>query len=169
MFRVTGHLCGESTGRRCPAQRSVTQSFGVFFDQCLNKRLSKQSWGWGLEMPSRPLWRHCKAVQVRYYCSLVCGNVTESTGVFTGFLLVCDLNRTPIVMAKHGGPCVHFSGISTFGRTSRETVSHPQHQPLPTLCKISLPVYVIVTNERLQPLTTTWYHSLVLYFSLLKI
>ena len=83
--------------------------------------------------------------------------------------LVCDLNRTPIVMAKHGRPCVHFSGISTCGRTSRETVSHPQHAPLPTLRKISLPVYVIVTNERLQPLTTTRNNSLVLYFSLLKI
>ena len=53
------------------------------------------------------------------------------------------------VMAKHGGPCVHFSGISTCGRTSRETVSHPQHAPLPILCKISLPVHVIVTNGRL--------------------
>ena len=84
-------------------------------------------------------------------------------------LLVCDLNRTPIVMAKHGGPCVHFSGISICGRTSRETVSHPQHPPLPTLCIISLSVYVIVANERLQPLTTTWYNSLVLSFSLLKI
>ena len=83
--------------------------------------------------------------------------------------LVCDLNRTPIVMAKHGGPCVHFSGISTCGRTSRETASHPQHPPLPTLCKISLPVYVIVTNERLQPLTTTWYNSLVISFSVLNI
>ena len=37
-----------------------------------------------------------------------------------------------IVMAKHGGSCVHFSGISTCGRTSRETVSHPQCPPLPT-------------------------------------
>ena len=83
--------------------------------------------------------------------------------------LVCDLNRTPIVVAKHGGPWVHFSGISTCGRTSRDIVSHPQHPPLPTLCKISLPVYVIVTNERLQPLTTTWYNSPVLSFPLLKI
>ena len=24
----------------------------------LNKRLSKESWGWWFEMPSRPLWRH---------------------------------------------------------------------------------------------------------------
>ena len=37
-----------------------------------------------------------------------------------------------IVMAKHGRSCVHFSGISTCGRTSRETVSHPQCPPLPT-------------------------------------
>ena len=84
-------------------------------------------------------------------------------------LLVCDLNRTPIVMAKHWGLCVHFSGISTCGRTSRDTVSHPQYPPLPTLCKISLPVYIIVTNEGLQPLTTTRYNSPVLSFPLLKI
>ena len=25
----------------------------------LDKRLSKQSWGWWFEMPSRTLWRHC--------------------------------------------------------------------------------------------------------------
>ena len=29
-----------------PAQRPVTRSFDVFFDLRLNKRLSKQSWGW---------------------------------------------------------------------------------------------------------------------------
>ena len=42
-----------------PAQKPVTQSFDVFFDLRLNKRLSKQSWGWWFETPSRPLWRHC--------------------------------------------------------------------------------------------------------------
>ena len=41
-----------------PAQRPVTRSFDVFFYRCLNKRLSKQSWGWWFETPSRPLWRH---------------------------------------------------------------------------------------------------------------
>ena len=40
-----------------PAQRPVTQSFDVFFDLRLNKRLSKQSWGWWFETLSRPLWR----------------------------------------------------------------------------------------------------------------
>ena len=35
-----------------PSQRPVTQSFDVFFDLRLNKRLSKQSWGWWFETPS---------------------------------------------------------------------------------------------------------------------
>ena len=42
-----------------PAQRPVTQSFDVFFDLYLYKRLRKQSWGWWFETPSRPFWRHC--------------------------------------------------------------------------------------------------------------
>ena len=41
-----------------PTQKPVTQSFDVFFDLRLNKRLSKQSWGWWFEMLSCPLWRH---------------------------------------------------------------------------------------------------------------
>ena len=40
-----------------PAQRPVTRSFDVFFDLRLNKRLSKQSWGWWFETPSCSLWR----------------------------------------------------------------------------------------------------------------
>ena len=45
-----------------PAQRPVTRNFDVFFDLLLNKRLSKQWWGWWFEMPSCPLWHHCNAV-----------------------------------------------------------------------------------------------------------
>ena len=36
----------------------MTRSLDVFFDLCLNKQLSKQSWGWWFETPSRPLRRH---------------------------------------------------------------------------------------------------------------
>ena len=39
-----------------PAQSPVTQSYEVFFDLCLNKWLSKQSWGWWFEMLSHTLW-----------------------------------------------------------------------------------------------------------------
>ena len=40
-----------------PAQRPVTQRVDVFFDMHLNKQLSKHSWGWSFETPSRSLWR----------------------------------------------------------------------------------------------------------------
>ena len=42
-----------------PAQRPVARSFDNFFDLRLNKRLSKQSWGWWFETLSRLLLRHC--------------------------------------------------------------------------------------------------------------
>ena len=59
IFRVTGPLCGEFTGPgEFPTQRPVTRSFDVYFDLRLNKRLSKQSWGWWFETLSRSLWRH---------------------------------------------------------------------------------------------------------------
>ena len=41
-----------------PSQRPVTQSFDVFFDLRLNKRLTKQSWGWGFGTPWCSLWHH---------------------------------------------------------------------------------------------------------------
>ena len=52
-----------------PAQRPVTRSFDVFFDRRLNKRLSKQSWGWWIETLSRPLWRHCNDIMFHYSCN----------------------------------------------------------------------------------------------------
>ena len=59
IFRVTGPLCGEFIGPgEFPAQRPVTRCFDVFFDLRLNKRLSKQWWGWWFETPSWSLWRH---------------------------------------------------------------------------------------------------------------
>ena len=74
IFRVTGPLCGEFTGPgEFLAQRPVTWSFDVFFDLRLNKRLSKQSWGWWFETLSRPLWRHCNGY-LAY--SVTCGIAT---------------------------------------------------------------------------------------------
>ena len=42
-------------------QKPVTRSFDVFFDLRLNKRWSKQWWGWWFETLSRPLWRRPNA------------------------------------------------------------------------------------------------------------
>ena len=50
-----------------PTQKPVTQSFDVFFDLRLNKRLSKQSWGWWFETLSRPIWCHCNVVNGTEY------------------------------------------------------------------------------------------------------
>ena len=56
-----------------PAQRPVTRSFDVYFDLRLNKRLSKQSWGWWFETPTRSFWRQCNEIfhQARE-CVLLC-------------------------------------------------------------------------------------------------
>ena len=58
-----------------PAQRPVTRNFDVFFDLHLNKRLSKQSWGWWFETPSWSLWRHCNGRTVWYLLVLKCMNM----------------------------------------------------------------------------------------------
>ena len=47
-----------------PAQRPVTRSFDAFFDLHLNKRLSKQPWGWWFETPSWSLWRQCSTMML---------------------------------------------------------------------------------------------------------
>ena len=60
IFRVTGPLYEEFTGPgEFLTQRPVTRSFDVVFDLRLNKRLSKQSWGWWFETLSWSLWSHC--------------------------------------------------------------------------------------------------------------
>ena len=47
IFRVTGPLSKEFTGYRwIPNTKASDAEFDVFFDLHLNKRLSKQSWGW---------------------------------------------------------------------------------------------------------------------------
>ena len=48
-----------------PAQKPVTRNFDVFFDLRLNKRLSKQPWGWWFEKLSRPFWRHRNGVAAK--------------------------------------------------------------------------------------------------------
>ena len=77
-FRVTGPLCGEFTcPGEFPTQRPVTQSFDVFSDLQLNKRLSKQPWGWWFETPSLSLWRHCNefASSLSYRRLFHCGQL----------------------------------------------------------------------------------------------
>ena len=54
----------------------------------------------------------------RFYCAIssfynspfidkVVENNVKINRIYYRDILVCDLNRTTVVMAKHGGPCVH--------------------------------------------------------------
>ena len=54
-----------------PSQRPVTRNFDVFLHVCLNKRLSKQSWGWLFETPSCSLWRHCNWITFVVYSPFI--------------------------------------------------------------------------------------------------
>ena len=64
IFLVTGHLCGEFTDSQ---HRGQWRGALVFW--CLNKPLSKQSWGWWFETPTRSSWRHCNVI---YISSVAC-------------------------------------------------------------------------------------------------
>ena len=66
-----------------PAQRPVTQSFDVFFDLRLNKRLSKQSWGCWFEMPSHSLWRYCNDVAITWTSVGLPSNIVSPQTNFT--------------------------------------------------------------------------------------
>ena len=86
IFRVTGHLCGEFTGPRwIPHTKASGAGFDVFFDLGLNKRLSKQWWGWWFETLSRLLWRHrnetTKSEPCEYFWDICC---TWCTGIILG-------------------------------------------------------------------------------------
>ena len=55
----------EFTGHRWIPRKGQWRGALMFSLICaLNKRLSKQSWGWWFKTPSRPLWRHCNAFPV---------------------------------------------------------------------------------------------------------
>ena len=71
-----------------------------------------------------------------------------------------------IVMAKHGGSCVHFQESPLAGEP-RDRLFHIHSVHRYQLCAKYL--YPSTLLWLLQPLTTTWYDSLVLYISLLKI
>ena len=76
------------------SQRPVTQSFDVFFDLRLNKRLSKQWWCRWFETPSRPLWRHCNAIvqmSTIHFCLLI---------QFIGCISVLVCGRWPFMTCR---------------------------------------------------------------------
>ena len=92
-----------------PAQRPLTHSFDIFFDLRLNKRLSKQSWGWWFETPSCPLWPHCNDARRRWkesaiiYFTVRCMRYSArmaKSSLVTTFSFTCTKN-TLLQQIKH--------------------------------------------------------------------
>ena len=69
-----------------PTQGLVTRSFDVFFDLRLNKRLSKQPWGWWFETPSWSLWRPCNELLSRVELAKTAVHIYDARWVYISFI-----------------------------------------------------------------------------------
>ena len=88
-----------------PLHRPVTWSFDVFFDQHLNKRLSKHSRRLWFETPSRSLWRHCNVRLMNWCLDIIfenlckyqeCQFVLWLLAVICTFICICMTTSTCI-------------------------------------------------------------------------
>ena len=70
-----------------------------FFDLRLNKRLSKQSWGWLFETPSRLLWRHCN-FEITGYSPNVTWDAIDTS---KSNAVICTNRGGPPHWARHSG------------------------------------------------------------------
>ena len=102
IFRVTGHLCGEFTGPRWISRTKASDAeLWCFFDLRLNKRLSKQPWGWWFETLSWWLWRHCNdlfqnmVVKWTIYAAAISSYHHQSSGILR-LLLKRELHVTDL-------------------------------------------------------------------------
>ena len=87
-----------------PAQRPVMRSFDVFFDRHLNKRLSKQSWGWWFETPSCSLWCHCNGNYLNQWWLIAIGTLDKNLSkILTKY-------RTILLKKCHLQNADHFHG-----------------------------------------------------------
>ena len=94
----------------------------------------------------------------------------KSTTATSPGSLVCDLNRTPTCYGKTRRLlCPFFRNLHLRENLARDCFTSTASTVTNSVQNISLPIYVIVTNTRLQPLTTTFYNSMLVSFSLLKI
>ena len=82
------------------SQRPVTRSFDDFFDQRLNKRLSKQSRRRWFETSSRSLWRHCNGK----------GNSHSTATKFEQVIFPSIPNSMNIIF-NSCTPVIHFVGM----------------------------------------------------------
>ena len=112
-----------------PAQRSLTRSFDVLFDQRLNKQLRKQSWGWWFDPPSRSLWRQCHAVDVFY-------NIMPCQSIKQGVRCTVELEFSNALQMYLVDSFVTFKFCNRFGAFIIQRSS--MHSPLAIMCKYDM-------------------------------
>ena len=114
-----------------PTRRPVTGSFDVFFDLRLNKRLSKQWWGWWFQTLSRPLWRHRNVlmwlpddvftdVYWHYEYSIIKNNAEGTRYCFLVFFSIVHL----LLNSKDGQVDSHHWPANTLWRNSISPSAH---------------------------------------------
>ena len=102
-----------------PAQRPVTRSFDVFFDLRLNGRLSKQSWGWWFETPSRPLLHQSNVRPISSSASFLV-HIWSSSSILAILRLTSascsqrdglDHSQVTINVQIYPGPCINIKTV----------------------------------------------------------
>ena len=89
---VIGPLCGEFTGHRwIPFSNVSDAELWFFFGLRSNKSLSKQSWVWWFETPSRSLWRHCNCILNRLF-----RHRSKKTSSFASLAFVWGIHQWPV-------------------------------------------------------------------------
>ena len=96
-------ICAGNSPVLCefPAQRPVMWSFGVFFDLRLNKRLSKQSWGWWFETLPRPFWRHSNVYDTSNYIHYIDVIMSAAASQITGISIIYSILCSGADQIKH--------------------------------------------------------------------
>ena len=114
----------------------------VFSLICLNKRLSKQSWGWWSETLSHPLWRHCNA------------NLTKCLAMLIGTCCVINPLKCKLLCHENKG------GVFGF-------ILHGTWQCLPVLCHliVNRDTFWIIFYLRLSNFLTNERRSYICNFS----
>ena len=112
-------------------ERPLTRSFHGFFDLRLNQRLSKHSWGWWFEKPSRPLWRHSNEINQleisKNYSDIIMGAMASQ---ITSLTIVYSTVYSGADQRKHQSstPMAFVRGIH------RWPVNYPHKWPVTRKC-----------------------------------
>ena len=79
----------------------------------LNKRLSRQSWGWWFETPSHPLWRHCNdMVGFPSICEAVLKKMSKTNSSLQNLIMMTSSNGN--IFRVTGPLCGEFTGPGEF-------------------------------------------------------